>query len=225
MRYMGLLKGNQQSENFVPTPDDFARMGQYIDQAMKAGWLIATDGLQSSSKASRIQVADGKRTVTDGPFTEAKELIASYAILEVGSKDEAIERTTEFLNLIGGGEIDLYRIYEPSDFAQERRAAMALLTRPKAGYAPANGLRMYYEIHGTGEPLILLHGGFGSTGMFGEVRSLLAASHQVIAVDLQGHGRTADIDRPLRFEDMADDVAALLAFLGIAQADFMGYSL
>ena len=117
MRYMGLLKGNPQSENFVPNPEDFARMGRYVEQAMKDGWLIATDGLQSSSKAARIQVAGGKRTVTDGPFTEAKELIASYAILQVGSKDEAIERTAEFLNMIGGGEIDLYEMYEPSDFA------------------------------------------------------------------------------------------------------------
>jgi len=117
MRYMGLLKGNQHSENYVPSKEDAAGMQGYIEQAMKAGWLIATDGLQSSSKASRIRVADGKRTITDGPFTEAKELIASYAILEVGSKEEAIERTTEFLNLIGGGEIDLYQMYEPADFA------------------------------------------------------------------------------------------------------------
>ncbi len=116
MRFMGLLKGNQHTENFTPNPEDFARMGEYVAQAMKAGWLVATDGLQSSSKASTIRVADGKGTITDGPFTETKELIASYAILQVGSKQEAIERTTEFLNLIGGGEIDLYQMYDPSDF-------------------------------------------------------------------------------------------------------------
>jgi len=114
---MGLLKGSQHSENFVPDPEAFTRMQQYVEQAMKDGWLVATDGLQSSAKASTIRVTGGKRTITDGPFTESKELIASYAILQVASREEAIERTTEFLNLIGGGEIDLYQMYEPSDFA------------------------------------------------------------------------------------------------------------
>jgi len=95
----------------------------------------------------------------------------------------------------------------------------------QTGYAEANGIRLYYEIHGTGAPLILLHGGLGAIEMFGEVLPTLAASRQVIAVDLQAHGRTADIDRPLRFETMADDIAALIAHLGFARADVMGYSL
>ena len=98
-------------------------------------------------------------------------------------------------------------------------------TAAKTGYAPVNGLSMYYEIHGTGQPLILLHGGFGLTGMFGEVLPLLAQSRQVIAVDLQAHGRTADIDRPLRLELMGDDIAALIKHLGFEQADVMGYSM
>ncbi|CAN5867054.1 alpha/beta hydrolase [soil metagenome] len=94
------------------------------------------------------------------------------------------------------------------------------------GYAPVNGLDLYYEIHGTGEPLILLHGGFGLTSMFdGELLPLLAKTRQVIAVDLQGHGRTADIDRPLRLEFMGDDVAALIKHLGLPKADIMGYSM
>src|SRR5882762_9855620 len=95
----------------------------------------------------------------------------------------------------------------------------------KTYYAPVNGLKMYYEIHGTGEPLILLHGGLGATELFGEILPLLANTRQVIAVDLQGHGRTADIDRPLSYEAMADDIAALIKFLGIDKADVMGYSL
>jgi pimeloyl-ACP methyl ester carboxylesterase len=95
----------------------------------------------------------------------------------------------------------------------------------KTGYAPVNGLELYYEIQGTGQPLVLLHGGLGMIGMFGELPSQLAAGRQVIAVDLQAHGRTADIDRPIRYELMADDIAALLRHLGIAQADVMGYSL
>jgi len=95
----------------------------------------------------------------------------------------------------------------------------------RSGYAPVNGLKMYYEIQGSGEPLILMHGGLGSTGMYAPVLPALAAVRQVIAVDLQGHGRTADIDRPLRLEQLAGDVAALLKHLGIARADMMGYSL
>jgi pimeloyl-ACP methyl ester carboxylesterase len=94
----------------------------------------------------------------------------------------------------------------------------------KGSYAKVNGLELYYEIHGNGEPLILLHGGLGSTGMFAELIPSLAG-RQVIAVDLQGHGRTADIDRPIRYEHMADDIAALIEYLGLKQADLMGYSL
>lgn len=98
-------------------------------------------------------------------------------------------------------------------------------TVPPTGYAPVNGLNLYYEIHGSGAPLILLHGGFGATGMFGDLLDTLAARRQVIAVDLQGHGRTADIDRPLRHEHMADDIAALIGRLGLGTASIMGYSL
>jgi len=92
-------------------------------------------------------------------------------------------------------------------------------------YAAVNGLELYYEIHGVGEPLILLHGGFGLGSMFSPILPQLSQSQQVITVDLQGHGLTADIDRPLHFEQMADDIAALIDHLGFAQANVMGYSL
>jgi pimeloyl-ACP methyl ester carboxylesterase len=95
----------------------------------------------------------------------------------------------------------------------------------KGSYASVNGLNVYYEVHGTGEPLILLHGGIGGNEMFGPNLPALAETRQVIAVNLQGHGHTADIDRPLRFEFMADDLAALLAHLHIPRADVLGYSL
>jgi pimeloyl-ACP methyl ester carboxylesterase len=99
-------------------------------------------------------------------------------------------------------------------------------TPPRTGYAPVNGLRMYYEIHGSGEPLVLLHGSFGAIDLWGPILTTLAETHQVIAVELQGHGHTADIiDRPLAYEQMADDVAALMAHLDIAQADVVGYSM
>ena len=92
-------------------------------------------------------------------------------------------------------------------------------------YAEVNGLKLYYETYGTGRPPILLHGGLGSGEMFGPVLPLLAERHQVVAVDLQGHGRTADIDRPIEARLMADDIAALIDHLALASPDVVGYSL
>jgi pimeloyl-ACP methyl ester carboxylesterase len=99
-------------------------------------------------------------------------------------------------------------------------------TAPQTGYAPVNGLQMYYEIHGSGgTPLLLLHGGlFDIDLQFGELIPGLAATRQVIAADFQGHGRTNDIDRPLRSADLASDVVGLLQHLGVAQADVFGFS-
>lgn len=92
-------------------------------------------------------------------------------------------------------------------------------------YISVNGLDMYYEIHGEGQPLVLLHGAFSAIGTsFGKILPELAQSRQVIAFELQGHGRTADIDRPMTLEGMAEDVAAALPQLGIEQADVLGYS-
>jgi pimeloyl-ACP methyl ester carboxylesterase len=98
-------------------------------------------------------------------------------------------------------------------------------TRGVGRYADVNGIKLYYETGGTGRPLILLHGGLGAIEMFGPILPALASGRQVIAVDLQGHGRTADIDRPLSVELMADDIAALIKQLGLESADVMGYSL
>jgi pimeloyl-ACP methyl ester carboxylesterase len=92
-------------------------------------------------------------------------------------------------------------------------------------YADVNGINLYYETLGTGHPLILLHGGLGATSMFGPNLPALAKGRQVIAVDLQGHGRTADIDRPITPELMAGDIAALIKHLKLDRPDVMGYSL
>ena len=83
-------------------------------------------------------------------------------------------------------------------------------TDPQTGYAPVNDIELYYEIHGEGEPLVLLHGGVGASEMFGANLQEFAKSRQVIAVHLQAHGRTADVDRPMGYEAMADDIAALI---------------
>ena len=95
----------------------------------------------------------------------------------------------------------------------------------QTGYAPVNGLEMYYEVHGSGRPLVLLHGNLSTIGVdFGGIIPSLARSRQVIAVEQQAHGHTADIDRPLSIQSWTDDTAALLRHLGVEQADVLGYS-
>ncbi len=102
-------------------------------------------------------------------------------------------------------------------------------TPSKGNYADINGLRLYYEIHGTAvagqPPLVLLHGGLGMIEMMSGVLNELVKGRQIIGVDLQGHGRTADSERPIRYASMGDDIGALIRHLGIAQVDLMGYSL
>src|SRR6516165_8087236 len=105
-------------------------------------------------------------------------------------------------------------------------AAAVAQKKPTTGYAPVNGLKMYYEVHGSGEPVVLLHGAFMTitnnwTDWIGE----LSKTRKVIAVEMQGHGRTADIDREFSSENLADDVAALLDYLKIPSADLIGYSM
>ena len=105
-------------------------------------------------------------------------------------------------------------------------AVVSAQQKPTTGYAPVNGLKMYYEVHGSGEPVVLLHGAFMTitnnwTGWIGE----LSKTRKVIAVELQGHGRTADIDRDISSANLADDVAALLDHLKVPRADVIGYSM
>jgi len=98
--------------------------------------------------------------------------------------------------------------------------------KPTTGYAPVNGLKMYYEIHGGGEPVVLLHGAFMAiSGDWNDWINELAKTRKVIAVDMQGHGRTGDIKRDITYENLSDDVAALLDYLMIPSADIVGYSL
>jgi pimeloyl-ACP methyl ester carboxylesterase len=91
-------------------------------------------------------------------------------------------------------------------------------------YADVNGISLYYEEHGSGQPLVLLHGGLAAGSVYAPVMPALAAGRRVILVDLQAHGRTADVDRPLRYETLADDIAGLIGHLGLGQADVMGCS-
>jgi hypothetical protein len=114
---MGLLKADKDSEAGVPpSPELMQKMGKFIEEVMKAGVLRATDGLQPSSKGKRVRLSKGKITVIDGPFTESKELVASYALFEVKSMAEAIEWTKRFLDVLGEGECELRPLFEMSDF-------------------------------------------------------------------------------------------------------------
>lgn len=96
---------------------------------------------------------------------------------------------------------------------------------PSSGYASVNGLEMYYETHGAGQPLVMLHGGYGSIPGMGEIAPRMAETRQVIAVEMQGHGRTADVDRPLSYGQLADDVAGLMGAIGVEKADVFGVSM
>jgi pimeloyl-ACP methyl ester carboxylesterase len=111
-------------------------------------------------------------------------------------------------------------------------AAAALLplavvapAQTKGQYAEVNGLKMYYEIHGTGKPLLLLHGAFGTAESWTPFLPALTKAHKVIVVEMQAHGRTADIDRPLTYAQMAEDTAAFLKKIKIEKADVFGYSM
>jgi pimeloyl-ACP methyl ester carboxylesterase len=125
----------------------------------------------------------------------------------------------------GGGKETRAAMEPAADKPAVQEQAAMTAPEVKGAYAPINGLSMYYEIHGTGKPLILVHGAFMAIPAWGDILTELAKVRQVIAVELQGHGRTADIDRPFSFEAFADDMAALLRHLSLAKADIAGYSL
>jgi len=105
MRYMTIYKTVETNE--PPKQEDYEKMGRFIQELAQQGVLLLTDGLQHTSQGARVRVQNGKFTVTDGPFTEAKEVVAGYAIVEVKSKAEAIELTKRFLALMGKGESEV----------------------------------------------------------------------------------------------------------------------
>jgi hypothetical protein len=107
-----------------PSPERMAKVGRLIEEFARAGVLIATDGLQPSSKGARVRITDGKFTVVDGPFAETKELISGYAILQVKSKDHAIELTKRFLEAMGEGESEIRLMQDEPAFQQESPAEL-----------------------------------------------------------------------------------------------------
>jgi hypothetical protein len=110
MRFLCLFKPN--AETPPPTPEHQATMQKYVEDSFKSGVLLATEGFGPSPKDVRVRYASGKFSVTDGPFTEAKELIGGFAILKCGSREEAIEHCKEFLQVVGGGETEIHELPE-----------------------------------------------------------------------------------------------------------------
>jgi hypothetical protein len=112
MRFLSIYKCPER--NTPPTPEEMARMGKLIEEWMRAGKLLSTEGCLPSSLGARVRVDSGKYNVSDGPFTEAKELVGGFAILDAPSKEAAVEYAKEFLKVVGEGECELRQLYDAS---------------------------------------------------------------------------------------------------------------
>lgn len=115
MRFLSIYQTVERTT--PPTQEEMAAMGRLIEEAMKKGWLLSTEGCLPSALGARVRRSGGKTSVTDGPFTESKELVAGFAILKANSRQEAIELTQKFLQVVGEGECELRQLYEPGEGA------------------------------------------------------------------------------------------------------------
>jgi hypothetical protein len=118
MRFLCLYKSSK-PEGTPPTQQEIAEMGELIEEQMKDGILLATEGCLPSAKGARVRLGGGKFTVIDGPFTESKELVGGFALIQAKSKDEAIEHTKRFLKVAGDGETEIRQVCEPGEFGPE----------------------------------------------------------------------------------------------------------
>jgi pimeloyl-ACP methyl ester carboxylesterase len=204
---------------------NMARFTEWFERVNQAGQFKGGGPLGHYGK-----ILAGKHAATDGPFVESKEAIAGFFLVRAENLEQAVEIGKGCPGLGFGQTVEVRAmVTEPHELqvAREKKSGLQQTERHnrKGRSATVNGLKMYYEIHGNGRPLVLLHGG-GSTicSTFGRILPELAKTHQVIALELQAHGHTPDMDRPLSFEQDADDVAALLEQLQVAKSDVMGFS-
>ena len=116
MRFLMMYKPDKDQEGGPPSKQDVAKMQKLIEEGMKSGELLSTEGLKPPSKGARVRLSGGKVTVTDGPFSEAKEVVGGFAIVWANSKEEAIEMAKRFLEVAGDGETEIRPLYETSDF-------------------------------------------------------------------------------------------------------------
>jgi hypothetical protein len=121
MRFLSIYQSVE--TGVFPTPEEVAKMGKLIEEQMKAGHLLAVEGCMPSATGARVRLSNGKVTVTDGPFTESKEVIGGFALLQANSKEEAIELTKQFLQVAGDGECELRQVYEAGQNTQVQSAA------------------------------------------------------------------------------------------------------
>src|SRR5262245_12360325 len=127
MRFLSIYQSRE--TGVPPSPEQIETMTKRIEEGMKSGWLVATEGCLPSALGARVRLADGKTTVTDGPFSESKEVIGGFAILDAGSKQEAIELVKRFLDVAGDGECEIRQIFE----APEPSASTAKIGEELAG--------------------------------------------------------------------------------------------
>jgi hypothetical protein len=118
MKFLSVYKTVER--DVPPSQEEMARMGKLIEEGMKAGYLLAVEGCLPSALGARVRLSNGKMNVTDGPFTEAKEVIGGFALFQVNSKAEAIEHARQFLQVVGGGECELRQLYEADQNTQAR---------------------------------------------------------------------------------------------------------
>jgi hypothetical protein len=121
MRFLSIYKTAERG--VPPSQEEIAKMGQLVEEGMKAGFLLATEGCLPSALGARVRISSGKLSVTDGPFTEAKEVVGGFAILQANSKDEAIELAKNFLQAAGDGECELRQLFEAGQNACADAAA------------------------------------------------------------------------------------------------------
>jgi len=113
MKFLSIYKAAERST--PPTPQEMAVMGKLVEQGFNEGWLLATEGCLPSALGARVRKSSGNVSVTDGPFTESKEVVGGFAILKANSKEEAIQLAKDFLKVAGEGECELRQLYEPGD--------------------------------------------------------------------------------------------------------------
>lgn len=121
MRYLSIYKPAKRGG--PPTQEDMDKMGKLIEEGMKAGWLLSTEGCLPVELGAHVHMANGKLTVTDGPFTEAKEVIGGFALMKANSKQEIIELAKKFLQVAGDGECEIRQVYEDAQPAQAPKTA------------------------------------------------------------------------------------------------------
>ncbi|MDT8069262.1 MAG: YciI family protein [Terriglobia bacterium] len=123
MRFLSIYKHVE--SNTPPTAEEMATMGKLAEQGFREGWLIATEGCLPSALGARVRRTNGKITATDGPFTEARELVGGFAILKANSREEAIELTKHFLSLAGDGECEIRQLHEAGECMEQAKEALA----------------------------------------------------------------------------------------------------